>query len=109
MTIPWSHATERNGPHPLGRRVHPSQQNGSPSPTTPPKVKKTPEKSVSSQPRETRSSPLRTNKITAYFSSETTVVNGFHDPHQDEEDIEDDGDSSTSDIITFATCKIHLP
>jgi len=58
---------------------------------------------VSSQPRETRSSPLRTNKITAYFSSETTVVNGFHDPHQDEEDIEDDGDSSTSDIITFAT------
>lgn len=89
-----------NGSHPLGRRVHPGHH--SPSPTTPPKLKKTPEKSsvsaasLSPAAARRRNSPMRTNKITTYFSP-AVVEDTSNDV------IEEDEEGFGDDVITFAT------
>jgi len=86
-------------PPPTLRRGHPGH---SPSPTTPPKLKKTPEKASPTQGR--RSPGVRQGgKITSYFSpaQPPAVENGDSDVIL--EDHEDEGDFGDDDVITFAS------
>ena len=83
-------------PPPLGRRVHPSHH--SPSPTTPPKLKKTPQKR---SPQ--RLSPASPNKITNYFSP---TANGHVelDPVVYADEIGDDVVEEEEEIV-YATAE----
>lgn len=89
-------------PPPSLRRGHPGH---SPSPTTPPKLKKTPEKDQSLRRSQHGSPPLRSGKITAYFTPATAVTENGHDSdiHTVDEQEEEDLNNGDDDVITFAS------